>query len=235
MSTAGCPALGFLQPHCGGMVPWHCTAPSLVVPVVPGIRHCPPHLKHAAAPCLPSRWEGPHPCIGGWVPQLPQPRSSCHAWSLKDAPARQRLGRASSIFWRCNCPRGVCSSRGGGRRLSGSPSSTPVPWVASLDDFDSNLSLETKPALNSMGTHFSPAVPATEATCGSCTQGTPTERPRGGTLWVAPGEGLWRTWRPVPACRAGRAAFLVFLLCVISRRRSCQLLPALTQPDVGAA
>lgn len=50
MSTAGCPALGFLQPHCGGMVPWHCTAPSLVVPVVPGIRHCPPPPEACSCP-----------------------------------------------------------------------------------------------------------------------------------------------------------------------------------------
>lgn len=153
---------GFLQParrgaRCHGTAQrWGCPWVSHAVPPQPEGCRCPP--------CLPSPWGGGTSLHWGWVPQVPQPRSSSRARPPKDAAA----GRASGIPWHCDCPE-VCAAPGGGRWPGGPPSSAPAPWAASLDDFDSHLLLKTKPALNSLGTRPKPIHAPS----------TPTERPRG--------------------------------------------------------
>lgn len=177
------------------------------------MRHCPPLTpKHAAAPRLPSHWGGGTALHWGWVPPRTPAKVQLPCPGTEGCSGEVKAGKSLQCILALQLPplpacRGVCGT--GGRKAgrwapAGSPSSAPTPWAASLGDFESKLSLETKPALNSTDTHLSTAIPSPEAPHGSSSQRTPTGRP---TLWVAPGEGLWRTRHPVPARRAGRAAF----------------------------
>lgn len=130
-----------------------------------------------------------HPQRLGWIPQEPQPRSSCHDQKPKDAPARWRLGRASSTGMApapCALPCGT--GQGGTGTTQGRPALLPrmpelraapgdewapagSPSSATSSDFDSNPSPETKPALHSQH----PPPPSR----GSYTRGAPCGWPKG--------------------------------------------------------